>query len=71
MAAKSIVEIDVQDEKFQSFLEKFNEYQKALGELPEQWRGRFTDSARPQRRQNVSGMVRRGLQKRSLMALRR
>lgn len=38
MAAKSIVEIDVQDEKFQSFLEKFNEYQKALGELPEQWR---------------------------------
>ncbi|EHZ2879269.1 hypothetical protein K5N94_003906 [Salmonella enterica] len=39
MAAKSIVEIDVQDEKFQSFLEKFNEYQKVLGELPEQWRG--------------------------------
>ncbi|EJJ0005152.1 hypothetical protein NHH89_004543 [Salmonella enterica] len=39
MAAKSIVEIDVQDEKFQSFLEKFNEYQKALSELPEQWRG--------------------------------
>ncbi|EAA2704541.1 hypothetical protein DT816_05790 [Salmonella enterica] len=39
MVAKSIVEIDVQDEKFQSFLEKFNEYQKALGELPEQWRG--------------------------------
>ncbi|ELQ3860121.1 hypothetical protein QSX22_004659 [Salmonella enterica] len=39
MAAKSIVEIDVQDEKFQSFLEKFNEYQKALGKLPEQWRG--------------------------------
>ncbi|EEP7970150.1 hypothetical protein HCL06_001718 [Salmonella enterica] len=39
MAAKSIVEIDVQDEKFQSFLEKFNEYQKSLSELPEQWRG--------------------------------
>ncbi|EAO6869713.1 hypothetical protein LJU77_001760 [Salmonella enterica] len=39
MAAKSIVEIDVQDEKFHSFLEKFNEYQKALSELPEQWRG--------------------------------
>ncbi|EAY7465572.1 hypothetical protein AC152_07740 [Salmonella enterica] len=39
MSAKSIVEIDVQDEKFQSFLEKFNEYQKALSELPEQWRG--------------------------------
>lgn len=39
MAAKSVVEIDVQDEKFQSFLEKFNEYQKALENLPEQWRG--------------------------------
>lgn len=39
MVAKSVVEIDVQDEKFQSFLEKFNEYQKALEELPEQWRG--------------------------------
>ncbi|TGC28037.1 hypothetical protein [Escherichia sp. E1130] len=39
MAAKSVVEIDVQDEKFQSFLEKFGEYQKALEELPDQWRG--------------------------------
>lgn len=39
MAAKSVVEIDVQDEKFQTFLEKFNEYQKALDGLPEQWRG--------------------------------
>jgi len=39
MVAKSILEIDVQDEKFQSFLDKFNEYQKALSELPEQWRG--------------------------------
>ncbi|HFV9294920.1 TPA: lytic transglycosylase domain-containing protein [Serratia fonticola] len=39
MAAKSVVEIDVQDEKFQTFLEKFNEYQKALEGLPEQWRG--------------------------------
>lgn len=39
MAAKSVVEIDVQDEKFQAFLEKFNEYQKALEGLPEQWRG--------------------------------
>ena len=39
MVAKSVVEIDVQDEKFQSFLEKFGEYQKALEELPEQWRG--------------------------------
>ncbi|MGK0739977.1 lytic transglycosylase domain-containing protein [Yokenella regensburgei] len=39
MVAKSVIDIDVQDEKFQSFLEKFNEYQKALEELPEQWRG--------------------------------
>lgn len=39
MVAKSIVEIDVQDEKFASFLEKFNEYKKALEDLPEQWRG--------------------------------
>ncbi|WP_427193099.1 lytic transglycosylase domain-containing protein [Serratia marcescens] len=39
MAAKSVVEIDVQDEKFQAFLEKFNDYQKALEGLPEQWRG--------------------------------
>lgn len=49
MAAKSVVEIDVQDEKFQAFLEKFNEYQKALEELPEQWRGAaqgIGDSAR-------------------------
>ncbi|MEG0234063.1 MAG: lytic transglycosylase domain-containing protein [Hafnia sp.] len=39
MVAKSIVEIDVQDEKFLSFLEKFSEYKKALEDLPEQWRG--------------------------------
>lgn len=38
MAAKSVVEIDVQDE-ISGVLEKFNEYQKALEELPEQWRG--------------------------------
>jgi hypothetical protein len=30
MAAKTIVEIDVNDEKFQAFMEKFNEYQAAL-----------------------------------------
>ncbi|MEG2265235.1 MAG: lytic transglycosylase domain-containing protein [Acinetobacter sp.] len=39
MVAKSIVEIDVQDERFLSFLEKFSEYKKALEDLPEQWRG--------------------------------
>lgn len=39
MVAKSIVEIDVNDEKFVSFMEKFREYQSALGELPEAWRG--------------------------------
>ncbi|WP_158781586.1 lytic transglycosylase domain-containing protein [Pantoea sp. BAV 3049] len=38
MAAKSIVQIDVEDDKFVSFLDKFNEYQKALEGLPEQWR---------------------------------
>lgn len=39
MVAKSIVEIDVNDDKFVSFMEKFREYQSALGELPEAWRG--------------------------------
>lgn len=39
MAAKSIIGIDVNDEKFQSFMEKFNEYQAALKGLPEEWRG--------------------------------
>lgn len=39
MAAKSIIDIDVNDEKFQSFMEKFSEYQAALGDLPEAWRG--------------------------------
>ncbi|WP_145482031.1 hypothetical protein [Yersinia rohdei] len=39
MAAKSIIDIDVNDEKFQSFMEKFSEYQAALDDLPEAWRG--------------------------------
>lgn len=38
MVAKSVLEIDVNDDKFQSFLEKFREYQSAIGELPEAWR---------------------------------
>lgn len=39
MVAKSIVDIDVNDDKFVSFMEKFKEYQAALDELPEAWRG--------------------------------
>ncbi|HEI6980756.1 TPA: hypothetical protein SK296_004579 [Yersinia enterocolitica] len=39
MAAKSIIDIDVNDDKFQSFMEKFNEYQNALNDLPDAWRG--------------------------------
>lgn len=39
MVTKSIVDIDVNDDKFVSFMEKFKEYQAALEELPEAWRG--------------------------------
>ncbi|HHF9323417.1 TPA: hypothetical protein ACPT7Q_000105 [Escherichia coli] len=39
MVAKSIVDIDVNDDKFVSYMEKFKEYQAALEELPEAWRG--------------------------------
>lgn len=39
MVAKSIVDIDVNDDKFVSFMEKFKEYQAALEELPDAWRG--------------------------------
>ncbi|MCU2345914.1 MULTISPECIES: hypothetical protein [Enterobacter cloacae complex] len=39
MVAKSIVDIDVNDDKFVAFMEKFKEYQAALEELPEAWRG--------------------------------
>lgn len=38
MVAKSIVDIDVNDDKFVSFMEKFKEYQAALEDLPEAWR---------------------------------
>lgn len=38
MVAKSIVDIDVNDDKFVAFMEKFKEYQAALEELPEAWR---------------------------------
>lgn len=49
MAAKSIIEVDVNDEKFLSFMDKFNEYQAALEDLPEAWRASaqgIGDSAR-------------------------
>jgi len=49
MAAKSIIEVDVNDEKFLSFMDKFNEYQAALNDLPEAWRASaqgISDSAR-------------------------
>lgn len=38
MVAKSIVDIDVNDDKFVAFMERFREYQSALGDLPEAWR---------------------------------
>ncbi|HEE9822314.1 TPA: hypothetical protein R8G21_002231 [Citrobacter braakii] len=38
MVAKSIVDIDVNDDKFVAFMEKFKEYQAALEDLPEAWR---------------------------------
>lgn len=49
MAAKSIIEVDVNDEKFLSFMDKFNEYQAALNDLPAAWRASaqgINDSAR-------------------------
>ncbi|STX01469.1 lytic transglycosylase domain-containing protein [Kluyvera ascorbata] len=38
MAAKAIVDIAVNDDSFNSFLDKFNGYKKAVDELPEAWR---------------------------------
>lgn len=38
MVAKSIVDIDVNDDKFVAFMERFREYQIALDDLPEAWR---------------------------------
>lgn len=58
MAAKSIVEIDVNDDKFLSFMEKFREYQAALGELPDAWRGAaqgIGDSAKETTKAKVEG----------------
>lgn len=39
MAAKSVIDIDIHDEKFQNFLEKFAEFQKAIGDIPAAWQG--------------------------------
>lgn len=58
MAAKSIVEIDVNDDKFTLFMEKFREYQSALDELPEAWRGAaqgIGDSAKETAKAKVEG----------------
>jgi hypothetical protein len=38
MAKKSIIEIDVQDEKWQKFMENFHAYEEALGAMPEDWK---------------------------------
>ena len=37
MAAKSIIEISVDDSKFQKFKSVFDDYKKALEETPEAW----------------------------------
>ncbi|QHP80644.1 lytic transglycosylase domain-containing protein [Pectobacterium odoriferum] len=58
MVAKSILEIDVNDDKFTSFMEKFREYQAALDELPEAWRGAaqgIGDSAKETAKAKVEG----------------
>jgi methyl-accepting chemotaxis protein len=39
MAAKSVIDIDIHDDKFQNFLEKFAEFQKAIGDIPAAWQG--------------------------------
>lgn len=38
MTAKSIIEVDIDDSKFRAFNELFQEYQKKLGEMPEDWK---------------------------------
>lgn len=37
MAAKSILEIDVDDEKFKSFVSAYQDYQKTLADMPKEW----------------------------------
>lgn len=38
MDAKSVLEIDVNDEQFQAYLERYREYQSALEKLPDAWK---------------------------------
>ncbi|PIJ48825.1 hypothetical protein BL250_02300 [Erwinia sp. OLTSP20] len=38
MSAKSIIEVNLDDSQFQDFLAKYNDYQKSLEQMPEQWR---------------------------------
>ncbi len=38
MAKKSIIEIDVEDSKWKAFMESFDAYEKALGDLPDAWK---------------------------------
>lgn len=37
MAAKSILEIDIDDEKFKSFIAAYDDYQKTLADMPKEW----------------------------------
>lgn len=37
MAAKSILEIDVDDEKFKAFISAYQDYQKTLADMPKEW----------------------------------
>lgn len=46
MAAKSIIEIDVDDEKFQAFLSAYDQYQQTLKDMPSDWRAVTDASAR-------------------------
>lgn len=43
--AKSIIDIDVNDEQFKRFLELFADYKEALGKLPDEWKGAETATA--------------------------
>lgn len=58
MVAKSIVDIDVNDDKFVAFMERFKEYQAALEELPEAWRvlaHRATDATKETAKAKTEG----------------
>lgn len=38
MAVKSVIEIDIQDDKFKAFKSLYDDYQTALGEAPDKWK---------------------------------